>query len=214
SRPDAIEHLKLPTASPWCGFTVDLRVPPGRTNLRLEVQTATGLWRKAAGRTLQGPWFSSQTRKEWKATTDAADVADAAARYLWCFDRPTDWARPVRTLYILGWCIDLKQEQIEGIRARIGNRVFPGKYGFARQDVAAEHPESPFYMRSGLAIAIPLRPGKVDLILECKSSGEHWRPFFRQRVCGAKKDDPPDEPLPFAGYFRFDPRVSLRIQYW
>ncbi|PYJ07880.1 MAG: hypothetical protein DMF06_14355, partial [Verrucomicrobia bacterium] len=176
-RPDVLEHLGMPTAPRWCGFTVDLRVPPGKGDLELEVAGADGRWRKAFKRTIIGPWFSSITKQEWKHETDLADLADAPARYNWWFDRPADWDRPARTLHVSGWCVDRSGKPIESIRARIGRQEFPGNYGFERKDLAAIYGESPAFTRSGFAVAVPLQPGKSLLALECRQQGDRWRPF-------------------------------------
>ena len=107
-------------------------------------------------------------------------------------------------------------EQIDGIRARIGRRKFPGNYGFERKDLGAIYGENPAFTRSGFAIAVPLRPGKSLLALECKQPGGRWRRFFQQEVAGAKKNDPHAEPLSPAeiGYFTFNPRTNARLKFW
>jgi O-antigen biosynthesis protein len=210
-RPDVIEHLKMPAAPRWCGFTVDVRVPPGKGELELEVAGADGRWRRAFARTIHGPWFSSAADQQRRR-----DLADAPARYNWWFDRPVDWNQPARTLYISGWCIDRTGQQIAGIRARIGRRKFAGNYGFERKDLGAIHGENHAFIRSGFAIAVPLPAGKSLLALECKQSGDRWRRFFEQEITGARKNDPRAEPLAPAeiGYFTFNPRRSSRLQFW
>jgi glycosyltransferase involved in cell wall biosynthesis len=210
-RPDVIEHLRMPTAPRWCGFTVDLRVPPGKGDLELQVAGGDGRWRKAFTRTVHGPWFSSAANQQRRR-----DLADAPARYYWWFDRPPDWNQPARILYISGWCIDRTGERIDGIRARIGRREFPGNYGFERKDLGAIHGESPAFTRSGFAIAVPLRSGKSLLALECKQPGRRWRRFFQQEVAGARKNDPRAEPLTPAeiGYFTLNTRTNSRLQFW
>ena len=186
-RPDIADHLAMPSAPRWCGFTVDLRVPPGKGHLELEVAGADGRWRKAFARTIYGPWFSSTTKQERKRKND---LADAPARYDWCFDRPANWNQPARTLYISGWCVDRRGERIDGIRARIGRRKFPGNYGFERRDLGAIYGERPAFTRSGFAIAVPLRPGKSLLALECKQSGRRMAGIFPARGHRCKEERP------------------------
>lgn len=212
-RSDVLQHLGMPTAPRRCGFTVDLRVPPGKGDLKLEVAGVDGQWRKAFARRIYGPWFSRTTKQEWK---HKVDLADAPARYDWWFDRPADWNQPVRTLYISGWCLDRTGGRIDGIRARIGRREFPGNYGFERKDLAAIYGQNRVFTRSGFAIAVPLRPGKSLVFLECKHPGGEWRPFFEHEVSRATKNDPAAEPLTPAelGYFTFNARTSSRLQFW
>jgi glycosyltransferase involved in cell wall biosynthesis len=212
-RPDVLEHLGMPTAPRWCGFTVNLRVPPGKGELKLEVAGADGRWRKAFARTIQGPWISRTTKKEWK---HKVELADAPARYDWWFDRPADWNQPARTLYVSGWCLDRSGVRIDGIRARIGRCEFPGNYGFERKDLGAIYGENRAFTRSGFAIAVPLRPGKSLVSLECKKPEGEWRPFFEHEVSGAAKNDPDAEPLTPSeiGYFTFNAHRSSRLQFW
>ena len=200
----------MPTAPRQCGFSVDLRVPLGRGDLELEVAGADGRWRKAFVRTIYGPWYSSTAKRR------EVDLADAPTRYDWWFDRPADWNQPTRTLYISGWCVDRRGEQIDGIRARIGGRVFPGNYGFERKDLGVIYEKKNAFTRSGFAIAVPLRPGKSRLTLECKEPGGRWRPFFQQEVAGAQKNDLQAELLTPAeiGYFTLNTRTNSRLQFW
>jgi glycosyltransferase involved in cell wall biosynthesis len=212
-RPDVIEHLGMPTAPPWCGFTVDLQVPPGKGELKLEVAGADSRWRKAFARMIYGPWVSRITKQEWQ---HEVDLTDAAARYDWWFDRPIDWKKSARTLYISGWCINRSGKPIDSVRARIGRLEFAGNYGFERKDLASIYEDNPAFTRSGFAIAVPLPSGESLLALECREHGDRWRPFFQQHVVGATKDDASDEPLPAeeSEYFNPDNRACSRIQFW
>ena len=63
-------------------------------------------------------------------------IASAEKKYSWWFDHPLDWERPVRTLYVTGWCLSRHGKEIRNIRARIGRQKFFGNYGILRKDVA------------------------------------------------------------------------------
>lgn len=195
-----------------CGFTImDVRVPPGKGNLQIEVAGTDGRWRKAFEHTVSGAWFVRAREQQYEI-----DLGDALARYNWWFDRPDDWTKPARTLYISGWCVNRSGIQIDGIRAHIGRQEFAGNYGFERKDLAAIYEDNPSFTRSGFAIAVPLPPGESLLALECKEHGDRWRRFFQQQVAGAAKDHPADEPLPAdeAENFAPDNRACLRLQFW
>ena len=212
-RPDVVEGFHLSKAVERCGFVLDLTVPRGKSRVELQAEGPDGEWRKVFARTVRGPLFTGAAeRTRWVEI----DLADARAHFDWWFDRPADWNRPARTLYISGWCINRKGEPINGIRARIGRREFPGNYGFEREDLGSIYGENPAFTRSGFAVAVPLRPRKYLLTLECQRPGTGWRPFFRHEVAGAGKSDPPDEPLApeEIEYFTPNSPICSRLQFW
>src|SRR5215472_4559690 len=115
-------------------------------------------------------------------------ITRAEKRYSWWFDNPQDWKRPVRTLYITGWCVDRRGKDICCIRARIGRRKFPGNYGIQRKDVAAAL--GPLAVeRSGFAIAVPLPIGKSQVITEVQEADVVWRTIASRHVFGAPDKD-------------------------
>lgn len=192
-RPDVAEHLRMPEAPRSCGFTVDLRVPPGKADLELQVAGADGRWRKVFARTLNGPWFSSGTQRDWQREID---LPDANAHYDFWFDRPVDWSKPASILHISGWCVDRRGAWIDGIRAEIGSRTFEGNFGFKRTDVAAIYPNSAAAFRSGFAVAVRPPIGKSVLFLEFKQVNGAWRAFFRQEICGSPEPADPETLTP------------------
>jgi glycosyltransferase involved in cell wall biosynthesis len=132
-------------------------------------------------------------------------------RYSWWFDNPLDWERPVRTLYITGWCVNRGGKVIRGIRARIGRRKFFGNYGIQRKDVAAAL--GPIAVeRSGFAIAVPLPIGKSQVITEVQESDSVWRAIAIRNAFGApnKDSDAPIDPK----YFIPNPGANPRIEFW
>src|SRR5437764_5658117 len=101
-------------------------------------------------------------------------ITGAEKRYSWWFDNPLDWERPVRTLYITGWCVKRRAKNIQGIRARVGRRRFFGNYGIQRKDVAALL--GPIAVeRSGFAIAVRLPIRKSQVIIEVLDADGVWR---------------------------------------
>ena len=210
-RPDVLEHLGMPTAPRWCGFTVDVRVPPGKGDLQLEVAGADGRWRKAFARTIYGPWFSSAAEQQRKR-----DLADAPARYDWWFDRPADWNQPAgRSTFPAGASIE-GENKSTAFGHELAAANFQETTDSSARILARSTGKTRAFTRSGFAIAVPLRPGKSLLALECKQPGAGWRPFFEQEVAGATKNDPRAEPLAPAeiGYFTLNPRTSSRLQFW
>jgi hypothetical protein len=85
-----------------------------------------------------------------------------------------DWERPVRTLYITGWCVNRRGKEIRSIRARIGRQKFFGNYGIRRKNVAVAL--GPLAVeRSGFAIAVPLPLGKSKVVTEVQETDGVWR---------------------------------------
>ena len=172
----------MPAASRRCGFTVDLRVPPGKGDLELDVAGADGRWRKAFAHTLHGAWFLTERERRREM-----DLANARARYDFWFDRPVDWNKPASTLYISGWCVDRSGAWIDGIRGQIGSRTFEGNFGLARKDVAATYPNLAPALHSGFAVAVQPPVGESVVVLELKNTNGAWRAFFSHQICGSRR---------------------------
>ena len=138
-------------------------------------------------------------------------ITGAEKRYSWWFDNPLDWERPVRTLYITGWCVNRCGKDIRGIRARIGRRKFFGNYGIQRKDVAAAL-GSIAVERIGFAIAVPLPVGKSHVITEVQEADGVWRIIASRHAFGApdKDSEAPIDPK----YFLPNPGANPRIEFW
>src|SRR5262245_48528837 len=138
-------------------------------------------------------------------------LRSAEKRYSWWFDNPLDWERPVRTLYITGWCVNRRGKGIRGIRARIGRHKFLGNYGIQRKDVAAAL--GPIAVeRIGFAIAVRLPLGKSQVVTEVQEADGMWRAIAIRDVFGApnKDSDAPIDPK----YFIPNPGANPRIEFW
>jgi glycosyltransferase involved in cell wall biosynthesis len=138
-------------------------------------------------------------------------IIGAEKRYSWWFDNPLDWERPVRTLYITGWCVNRRARNIQGIRARIGHRRFVGNYGIQRKDVAALL--GPIAVeRIGFAIAVRLPIGKSQVIIEVQEADGVWRVIAIRDAFGvpSKTSEAPIDPK----YFIPNPGANPRIEFW
>lgn len=147
--------------------------------------------------------FAGATKR---ARALSEQIASAEDRYYWWFDHPVDWERPVRTLYITGWCVSRHGKKVRSIRARVGRQKFMGNYGIQRKDVGATSE------RIGFAIAVPLRRGRSHLVVEVQESDGQWRAIFDRAVFGAPEGDaaPPIDPK----YFIPNPGANPRIEFW
>ncbi len=100
---------------------------------------------------------------------------------LW-FDEPREWAKLPRRFRISGWCFPKSGQPIQGIRARIGGREYPGSYGIFRADVADLHREQPGTFKSGFAIAAEAPRGRAILRLEARLMDGEWVEVFSKRI--------------------------------
>src|SRR4051812_35191940 len=126
-RPDVLAFVQIAGASLLCGFTLKLWIPKGSAQLVLEAMDPEGAWHKVHRRTVHGSRGARAGQRQWCA-------ADGTGKYDFWFDLPYDWSKKVRHLHISGWCRPTDGAEIAEIRARIRNRIFPGKYGIARPD--------------------------------------------------------------------------------
>jgi glycosyltransferase involved in cell wall biosynthesis len=133
-------------------------------------------------------------------------IASAESRYYWWFDHPIDWERPVRTLYLTGWCVSREGKEIRAMRARLGRQEFAGNYGIERKDVGAA------FQRIGFAIAIPLPAGKSQVFIEVQEADCVWRALAVRDVFGAPDGESaaPIDPK----YFIPNPGANPRIEFW
>ena len=138
-------------------------------------------------------------------------IASAEKKYSWWFDHPLDWERPVRTLYVTGWCLSRHGKEIRNIRARIGRQKFFGNYGILRKDVAGAL-EITAVKRIGFAIALPLLAGKSQVIMEVQEADAVWRAIAIRDVFGAPNENSaaPIDPK----YFIPNPGANPRIEFW
>lgn len=117
-----------------------------------------------------------------------ARITGAEQKYSWWFEHPLHWDRPVRTLYITGWCVNRRGKEIRNIRARIGRRKFFGNYGIRRKDVVGALGITNAG-RIGFAIAVPLPTGKSQVVVEVQEADGVWRPIAIRCVFGASEGE-------------------------
>ncbi|GET37167.1 putative glycosyl transferase [Microseira wollei NIES-4236] len=99
--------------------------------------------------------------------------------FIFAIDFPTSWNIANGNFQICGWCCNTQntQSNIQSIRARVGEQIFPGNYGMARSDVAAAYREIKGAEASGFAIPVSLNSGKHNLVLEALTEPGKWQRF-------------------------------------
>ncbi|HAZ48006.1 MAG TPA: glycosyl transferase family 1, partial [Cyanobacteria bacterium UBA11371] len=96
--------------------------------------------------------------------------------FIFAIDIPTSWNIANGNFQICGWCFNT-QSNIQSIRARVGEKIFAGNYGMAREDVAAAYRQIKGAEASGFAIAVSLNSGQHNLVLEALTSPGKWQRF-------------------------------------
>ncbi len=154
------------------------------------------------------PSLFSDTAQRRRAVDER--ITDAEKRYTWWFEHPLNWQRPVRTLYITGWCQNRRGKEIRNIRARIGRQKLFGNYGIRRKDVATALGIAK--TRIGFAIAVPLPLGKSRVVIEVQEADGVWRAVAIRDAFGAPDKDS-EAPID-AKYFIPNPGANPRIEFW
>ncbi|HMJ06118.1 MAG TPA: glycosyltransferase family 2 protein [Chthoniobacterales bacterium] len=212
-RPEVAAHVGRPTAPHWCGFTLDVCVPFGKARLEVQVARADQSWQKAYARDVRGPWsVGAAERALWQQT----DAADAARRYAFFVDQPSDWQKPTRTIYITGWCVDRFDDGIAAMCAVVDGQRFRANYGIARPSVAAGFPEAKHAERSGFAIAAEIPPGRHTLQLQVKDERGVWHPLLTEEVNGKRQAQRETELPPPEDETLFTPSAesTSRFRFW
>ena len=187
-RPDVAQYLGLEELHLRCGFVLTLEVPSKTVRLEIEVQTRDGRWPLVFSTTVRGSPSSLEEHRlheQWR-------LEENAARYVWSFDRPQEWIKREGPLYICGWCVDRTGDRIDGVRARVGRRIFQGNVGIQRRDVREIFPHLPFAHCSGFAVEAKLYRRTRTIILELLDAGGQWQPFFRRDLSHTRRPDGDD----------------------
>jgi GT2 family glycosyltransferase len=209
-RPDVIRYFAQPQQNLRCGFFLDVRLPRGRRMLVIEAQMIESQWTRVFAVTARGPLLARLGERQRR---QKSKMISATECYRWWYDRPAEWQRPTRVLYITGWCLDTTGEPIHGIRAKIGRRCFRANIGIPREDVFALHPELVYSRRSGFAVAVPLPRGASNLLLQLRSTDGIWRSFDSHRVRhGNRIAEIP--PAGEAEHFNVRSYLSQRFLFW
>lgn len=109
----------------------------------------------------------------------AADFSPPVAPKFHCsLDAPRNWSPgPDQTLR--GWVVLDAPLALREVRARVGDRIYPGTYGFARPDVGQEFSALPFAALSGFRLGVTIEEGDDQVVLEVADETGVWHVFFR-----------------------------------
>ena len=124
------------------------------------------------------------------AAVSAAPSAQGA-RFHWHMDAPRSWRQQTGAFVIRGWCFCEDSEPLQGIRARVGGRLYEGSYGLDRPDLLRAHSAWPQCAKSGFKVEAIVLTDDSGIILEALRADGQWRAFFDRRL-----NSPEAEPEP------------------
>ncbi|MDD3179136.1 MAG: glycosyltransferase [Opitutaceae bacterium] len=118
------------------------------------------------------------------ASAAPASVPAPRLHFHFHLDAPRSWFSRSGEVTVRGWCFCEEISAITAIRARLGERTYPGTYGTARPDLAAVKPDWPRAVSSGFKIEAALRETDTRLILEVCDEHGAWHRFLEQPLQG------------------------------
>jgi len=89
-------------------------------------------------------------------------------------DYPSAWDALIGPVQVSGWCFTFDQVAFNAVRARVGDRIFPGIYGQSRPDIAAQYPQFSQAACSGFKIDLTLYPNDPLITIEVGDRNEKW----------------------------------------
>jgi GT2 family glycosyltransferase len=138
------------------------------------------------------------------------DFEDGPAHFFHGFEHPLTWTRLVGQVEARGWCFAIDQTPLHAVRARVGDRIFPGVYGQPRPDIAAQHPQFSLAERCGFKIELILEPKDNLVIIEVGDEQGNWRRILTRSLGkGAHYDD---YELWVRAHDTLTPEATVRIQ--
>ncbi|HEV8073735.1 MAG TPA: glycosyltransferase family 2 protein [Opitutaceae bacterium] len=103
------------------------------------------------------------------------DFEDDTTHFYFGIDHPRTWARLVGQVEARGWCFAVDQTPLNAVRARVGDRIFPGVYGQPRPDIAARHAQFSRAEHCGFKIELTLEPNDNLVVIEAGDEQGNWR---------------------------------------
>lgn len=131
-------------------------------------------------------------------TDGTANPVIGRSRFESWIDAPANGALPSACGSVAGWCFRRDGRPISAIRAKVGDRVFPGFYGHARPDVAAAFVNEAGSLHSGFDVPV-LTSRDATCTIEASDAEGTWEAVraceLRPALPFAFVLDEPDEPI-------------------
>jgi len=125
-----------------------------------------------------------------RATTTGFGLVSAAAGTHAHLDAPRRWPLEATSLVVRGWLVSTAGKNFKEVRARVGDRTYPGQYGLGRPDVGHNFKQVPTASQSGFSITVDVAATDTQIDLEAADAGGTWQVFFRQPLGAGQADAP------------------------
>jgi glycosyltransferase involved in cell wall biosynthesis len=109
------------------------------------------------------------------------DFDDVVVAFPYNIDSPSTWSALVGSMEVRGWCFSCDKIVLNAVRARLGDRIFPGIYGQSRPDIAAHYPQIPQAEHCGFKIDLTLEPTDSLIVIEVGDEEGKWHRIFTER---------------------------------
>jgi len=119
-----------------------------------------------------------------------------SGRYDFWLEHPSGPSIAGRGTIFSGWVVGPSRKTIYGLRAVANGQIFPGQYGFAREDVAIAYDGRVGAPHSGFRIEVTLPVGISEVLLEALNSKGDWEQFLSHPH--DVKEERPEETKPGA----------------
>ncbi len=107
-------------------------------------------------------------------------------------DYPQDWSVIPPTLNIRGWSLQRDRQPLQGIRARLGERIFPAEFGLERLDVLDHFRDHPSAERCGWILKVEIPRFRTHrLVLEARDASGAWHAFHARDLKRSAEAAPP-----------------------
>jgi glycosyltransferase involved in cell wall biosynthesis len=117
------------------------------------------------------------------------DFEPATTHFCYSFDRPRSWNMLAGQVEVQGWCFTFDRVPLNAVRARVGDRIFPGIYGQPRSDVATRYPQYPQAKPCGFKIELTLEPKDNLVVIEVGDEQASWHRIFTRCLGGNIPDE-------------------------
>jgi len=105
-----------------------------------------------------------------------------ASKIAFAIDSPKTWQRVAEKIVVKGWCFYTTGEEIAGVRAKLGRKMYRGRYGLERADVVDTIGHGPISLNSGFTIECTVPMGASTIVIEAIVQGGDWQPFFQREI--------------------------------
>lgn len=129
-----------------------------------------------------GPNYDFSSVPDAQLKFAPAEFVAPIKAFRYSVDYPNTWGFSIKKVVIRGWCLTTEAAELKQVRARIGQRTYPGVYGLKRMDVLAALRDVPQAEYCGFKIEVILEETDSELTLEVGDAHGAWHRFFTTEI--------------------------------